>query len=107
MKKIALCSMMALFLSLSFYPFQSSAAKNAAPSTLVVPKSGEATEAKTLVLRLNEIKAMDKTNLNSAEKKNLRKEVRATKHQLREISGGVYLSVGAVLLIALLLIVLL
>jgi hypothetical protein len=107
MKKIALCFIMALFLSLSFYPLQSYAAKNAAPSSLVVPKTAEATEAKTLLLRLDEIKAMNKSNLNSSEKKNLRKEVRSIKNHLRSISGGVYISVGALILIVLLLVILL
>jgi hypothetical protein len=107
MKKIALCSLMALFLSLTFYPLQSNAASKATTSTLVVPAPSESTEAKALLVRLNEIKAMDKTNLNVSEKKNLRKEVRTIKHQLKEIGGGVYLSVGAVILIVILLIVLL
>jgi hypothetical protein len=107
MKKIAICCVMAIFLSLSFYPLQSNAAKNAAPSSLVVPKAAETTEAKALLLRLDEIKAMNKTNLNASEKKNLRKEVRSIRHNLREISGGVYLSVGAIILIVILLIILL
>jgi hypothetical protein len=50
---------------------------------------------------------MDMTELKASEKKNLRKEVRSIKRELREVSGGVYLSVGAILLIALLLIILL
>jgi hypothetical protein len=45
--------------------------------------------------------------MTSSEKKELRKEVRSTKKQLRELSGGVYLSVGAVIVILLLLIILL
>jgi hypothetical protein len=106
MKKITFC-VMALFLTLTFFPVQSNAGNTAASSSLVVPAPAESAEAKALLFRLNEIKAMDKTNLNSAEKKNLRKEVRTVKHQLREISGGVYLSVGAVLLIVLLLVILL
>jgi hypothetical protein len=50
---------------------------------------------------------MDKTKLNASEKKNLRKELKATKNRLKEISGGVYISVGAVILIVILLIILL
>jgi hypothetical protein len=107
MKKIVIYCVMAMFLSLSFYPLQSNAAKNVVPSSLVVPKAAETTEAKALLLRLDEIKAMNKTNLNASEKKNLRKEVRSIRHNLREISGGVYLSVGAIILIVILLIVLL
>ncbi len=50
---------------------------------------------------------MDKSNLSSLEKKQLRKEVRATNKQLKELNGGIYLSVGAVIIILLLLILLL
>jgi len=50
---------------------------------------------------------MYKSNLNSTEKKNLRKEVRTIRKELRENNGGVYLSVGAVIIILLLLIILL
>src|SRR5450759_838297 len=106
MKKIVLC-LMATCLSLTFLPLQSNAATTAAPSSLVDSKPAESAEAKTLVLRLNEINAMDKSKLKSADKKSLRKEVKSINHKLREITGGVYLSVGAILLIALLLIILL
>lgn len=57
--------------------------------------------------RLEEINAMDKTELSRAEKKVLRKEVKEIKKELATMSGGVYLSVGAIILIALLLILLL
>jgi hypothetical protein len=109
MKKIILC-LMATFLSLTFIPLQSSAATVAVPVTKEAakpPTPAETAEAKTLQLRLDEINSMDKTDLKVAEKKNLRKEVRSINHKLKEISGGVYLSVGAVLLIALILIILL
>ena len=53
------------------------------------------------------IDAMDKSELSAPEKKELRKEVRSIKKELRDISGGVYLSVGAVIIIILLLILLL
>ena len=107
MKKIVFC-LMATFLSLTFLPLQASAATTKEePSTLVIPKSEESAEAKALENRLNEIKAMDTETMKAAEKKNMRKEVREIKRELRETSGGVYLSVGAIILIAVLLIVLL
>lgn len=109
MKKITVC-IMATCLSLTFLPLQSIAAITEEPSALVVtkpPEPAESAEAKALVVRLNEIGAMDMSKLKSAEKKNMRKEVRSIKHELREIGGGVYLSVGAILLIALILIILL
>ena len=50
---------------------------------------------------------MDKHTLSRSEKKVLRREVREIKKELAAISGGVYLSIGAIILIALLLILLL
>ena len=53
--------------------------------------------------RVEEIKAMDKSNLSRAEKKELRKELRTMKKEARAMGGGVYLSVGAIIIIILLL----
>lgn len=63
-------------------------------------------KAQVLLQRLDEIEAIDKTVLSPVERRILRKEVRQTKAQLRELSGGVYLSAGAVILILILLIIL-
>jgi hypothetical protein len=98
---------MVTFLSLTFIPLQSSAATIADPSSLVDPKPEETAEAKILLLRLDEIKAKDMSELKSSEKKNLRKEVRSINHRLKAISGGVYISAGAAIIIILLLIILL
>jgi hypothetical protein len=106
MKKIVLCLMMG-FLSLAFLPLQSKAASTDEPTSVPAPKPAESAEAKTLLLRLDEIKATDKTKLNSEEKKDLRKEVKSIKHNLRDIGSGVYLSGAAIILIVVLLIVLL
>lgn len=64
-------------------------------------------EARILINRLEEIKALDKSDMTSTEKKALRKEVRSIKQSLKEVGGGVYLSVGAIIIIVLLLILLL
>jgi hypothetical protein len=72
----------------------------------VTPIETKEETAARLQNRLEEIKAMDKTTMTKAEKKALRGEVRAIKKEMKAISGGVYLSVGAILLIALLLILL-
>jgi hypothetical protein len=106
MKKLILC-LMVIFLSLTFIPLSSRAATIAEPSSLVDPKKAESAEATTLLLRLNEIKAKDKSSLKSSEKKDLRKEVRTINHRLKTIGGGVYLSAGAVILLVILLVVLL
>ena len=57
--------------------------------------------------RLEEIKAIDKTKLSKEEKKALRGEVKQIKKEMKVVSGGVYISIGAAILIALLLILLL
>jgi hypothetical protein len=64
-------------------------------------------QAKRLTDRLEEIKRMDAKQMTRAEKKVLRTEVKAIKKELAAVSGGVYLSIGAILIIALLLILLL
>lgn len=60
-----------------------------------------------IVNRVEEIKAMDKSNMSRAEKKELRNELREMKKQARAMGGGVYLSVGAIIIIILLLILIL
>lgn len=57
--------------------------------------------------RVEEIRHMDKSDLSRAEKKELRKELRELKSQARAMGGGVYLSVGAIIIIILLLILIL
>jgi hypothetical protein len=60
-----------------------------------------------LIQRLEDIRAMDKSELTRFEKKSLRKEVKEIKKEMKGASGGVYLSVGAIIIIILLLILLL
>lgn len=68
-------------------------------------------EAQANILRLEEIKAMDLTEKTKSEKKELRAEVKMIKSDLKaenlNSSGGLYISVGAAILIVLLLILLL
>jgi hypothetical protein len=106
MKKFVLCLMVSCML-LAFYPIQSSAETKTTPSSLVADKPAESARAKALLLRLDEIKSMDKSNLKSSDKKVLRKEVRSIKNELRTMHGGLYISVGAAILIVLILILLL
>lgn len=76
---------------------------NAAP---VVDPIEQKEQIQRLQNRLEEIKAIDKSTLSKGEKKALRGEVKQIKKEMKAISGGVYLSVGAILLIALLIILL-
>lgn len=108
MKKITFV-VMAMFLSLTFYPgmVNAAATKTAAPTSLVDKNPSATPEAKVLLNRLDEIDRLDKSNLKSSEKKALRKEVRGIKSQLEAMGGYVYVSVGAIILIVILLIILL
>jgi len=63
--------------------------------------------AQHLVQRLEDIRGLNKSEMTRLEKKNLRKEVKEIKKEMKVISGGVYLSVGAIIIIILLLILLL
>ena len=56
-------------------------------------------EVRIMLDRLHEIKEMDKSALTRIEKKELRKEARAIKSALRTTGNGIYLSVGALLVI--------
>ena len=105
MKKITLCLMTAC-LSLTFYPVQSNATTTETHSPIVVSKPVNCPEANALVLRLNEIKDIDMSSLSRSEKKELRKEVRAIEKNLHDNYGGVYISVGGLIIIILLLIIL-
>jgi len=104
MKKITL-SLMAVALSLTFIPQQLIAANPTATAVVVTP--GDQAKADAILLRLTEIKNLDKSSMSSAEKKTLRKEVRSLKKEMKENSRGVYLSVGAIIIIILLLILIL
>jgi hypothetical protein len=63
-------------------------------------------ELQVLMDRLEEIKKINKSSLTKAEKKDLRNELRDTKEEIKR-NGGVYLSVGALILVIVLLILLL
>jgi hypothetical protein len=104
MKKIVIV-IMTVFLSLTFLPLQSKGATS--ESSLAAPKPAESAEVKTMELRLNEIKAMDKSVMKPSEKKALRKEVKSINHKLRDLNSTVYVSAGVIILVVILLIVLL
>ena len=79
------------------------------PGTSLTTNSAKTEDprAQQLIQRLEEIKDMNKSTLTGSEKKELRKEVKGIKKEMKAISGGVYLSVGAIIIIILLLILLL
>ena len=95
--------LMVMILSVCTIPTSTYAAeKNSSDTPKEIPA-----EVKTMLNRLNEIKEMDKSELSSSERKELRTEVKTIKKNLRASNQGVYLSVGAIIIIVLLLILLL
>ncbi len=60
-----------------------------------------------LTARLTTIKDMDRSSMTAADKKTMRKEVRSIEKEMKELSGGVYLSVAAIIIIILILILVL
>ncbi len=102
MKKIIVFIMIAS-LSLTSLP-KLSMAVTPAHTTAASALAEAPASVNILTSRLDEIKNTDKSNLTSSEKRGLRKEVRSIRQQLREIGGGVYISVGAIILIVILLI---
>jgi hypothetical protein len=106
MKKITACLMTTLML-LAFLSTPLKAITTTFPITTATTPPIESAAVNALMIRLGEIKAMDKSNLSSSEKKQLRKETRTIKRELRKSSGGIYFSVGAIIVILVLLILLL
>jgi len=105
MKKLFLYSCLVLFSTLWSYNVSYASTRQPIVNTEV--KVSEADRAKLLNDRLVEIKDMDKSTMTRSEKKELRKEVKAIKEELAVLNDGIYLSVGAVVLIIILLIILL
>lgn len=75
-------------------------------SAILAEKPTHSEEVQAMLDRLEEIKAMDMASLTTIQKKELRKEVRAIKQEMRATTG-VYISIGALIIIILLLILLL
>lgn len=99
---------LATCLSLTLFPLLSNGADIKPKSAMVATKPAEpvdSTEAKNLLLRLDEIKAMDKSDLKGTEKKALRKEVKEISSKID--SPYLYISGGSLIVIILLLIILL
>lgn len=94
------------FLALTFSPLTSSAKTGIKQETSVSNKAINQAEADALIVRLHDIKNLDKSNLNSTEKSTLRNEVLSIQSQLMN-NPVIYISGGALLLIIILLIILL
>lgn len=105
MKKLSLY-LMIMVLSLSIFPSAVFASENNTIEVTANSKEMPA-EVKNMLNRLEEIKKMDKSNMSRSEKKELRKEVKTIKANLKATGNGIYFSIGAIIIIVLLLILLL
>ncbi len=102
-KKIIPVLFMAICTSLAMPVF----AKNDAPVN-PLEQTVKTEQAQQLLSRLKEIQDMNKSDLTSSEKKQLRKELKQMKRQVeRDRRNGVYLSVGGIIIVILLLILIL
>ena len=106
MKNLTICLTM-VFLAFACIPLKSTAASKNETTTFTANTNTATARETFLMTRLYEIKAMDKSAMSSSQKKELRKEIRMMKQEIRESNGGLYLSLGAILIILLLLIILL
>ena len=89
-----------MILALSFCVFANPVmARERPPETEASVPKEIPPEVRVMLDRLHEIKEMDRSELTRSEKKALRKEARAIKSALRTTGNGVYLSVGALLVI--------
>jgi hypothetical protein len=85
---------------------QAVSAKGTKPETVATPQTE--VRLQQIESRVQEIKAMDKSHLTGAERKALRNELLGMKKEARAMtSGGVYLSVGAIIIIILVLLLIL
>ncbi|HMG15408.1 MAG TPA: hypothetical protein VK590_08185 [Saprospiraceae bacterium] len=106
MKKIRKSVFIAFVITMAFAPNTINA--NTLPVNKNLPpveNSVEASRAKVLLDRLNEIKLKANNKLNVNEKKALREETKSIKKELKQISGGVYISAGTIIIILLLILI--
>jgi hypothetical protein len=93
-----------LLLVLNPVASQATADKNA--NAAAINKNEEFERAEVLLNRLEEIKEMDVSVMSPSQKSELQQEVKTIQNDLRGLSGGVYISATALIIILLLLIVL-
>lgn len=103
MKNLVFCSIAALLFTTAPGYLQA----QAPVEKVKVESKAEDAGIKLLAERLETIRKMDRSKMTAPQRKELRKEVRAIKEKLETHSGGIYISVGAAILIAIILLILL
>lgn len=77
-----------------------------AATTATVESKLSAEELSSLTKRVEEIRDMDKSNMTAKEKRELRKELKATKENIRRDGGYIYIGTGTLILILIILLIL-
>jgi hypothetical protein len=92
---------LALTVVILLFTFFSVKAKNktASNNNAVALQSIQNTKSNVLLKRLEEIKEMDKSQMNKEELNNLLTEVRVINTQLVAVDGGIFISAGALIVI--------
>jgi hypothetical protein len=94
-------SMMLLFMTVSGPAFAGNKSKDKVELTPQQQARVDEIES-----RVAEIKSMDFSSMTNAERKEVRNELKEMKVEARALSGGVYISIGAIIVLLLLLILL-
>ena len=96
--------MILMVIAFTFYNLQAAIITN--PSLQNRMNLVDSLRADSLILRLNKIGSRNKLDLTATQRGILRKEVQTIKKNLKVIHGGIYLSLGTLIIILLLLIIL-
>jgi hypothetical protein len=108
MKKTIFLGILLIFTLSSTIAFASKTNSKAATENAATVAKTEnkltAEEVAVMTARVEEIRNMDKSNMTSMEKRELRKESMAIKENVRKDGGVIYVSVGTVLLIVLIIV---
>ena len=108
MKKINFLVLLMIFSLSASTAFAFTAEPESTPENLAVPAKTEIKlseeEISRLMNRVEEIRDMDKSNLTTVEKSELRTELKSIKKNLKENGGYVYIGVGTLIIIILLII---
>jgi hypothetical protein len=86
MKKLSLGLIVVLLLAYSTVQLKAAPESGSSPEN--ISEIVESDEIYTLLARLDEIKTLDKSVMSPSEKKELRKEVRSIKNELKELGAG-------------------
>jgi hypothetical protein len=98
--------LVSVMLLLAIAPMQIKAGTDTSITANKTESAVESARATELMKRLDQINALDKSEMSRLEKNEARKEVREIKKEMKKLGGGIYISAGAIIIILLLIILL-